>query len=282
MPFTPSHAVVALPFVRSPLTPAAIAVGAMTPDLPLFTRGIGLSYGFTHAATNIVWTTLVAFALLVLWRVVLRPALVELAPDALAARLPGSWRQTGRQALGELIAPGERAGARPLLPVLLLIVSLMLGVLSHIVWDLFTHEGRWGAETFPVLQELWGPAPGYKWLQHGSSILGLLIIGVFALRWLRRRPVRSLPRSLPVWVRWSWYLALPVLLIGAWVLGLALLGPISAEFTLQHLAYRTLPVACGIWGALTIVLCVVVLLGAERTVPGREGSVRTGRRVGES
>ena len=33
MPFTPSHAVVALPFIRSPLVPAAIAVGAMTPDL---------------------------------------------------------------------------------------------------------------------------------------------------------------------------------------------------------------------------------------------------------
>ena len=40
MPFTPSHAVVALPFLRTPLVPAAIAVGAMTPDLPLFVRGI--------------------------------------------------------------------------------------------------------------------------------------------------------------------------------------------------------------------------------------------------
>ena len=38
MPFTPSHAVVALPFVRTPLVPAAIAVGAMAPDLPLFVR----------------------------------------------------------------------------------------------------------------------------------------------------------------------------------------------------------------------------------------------------
>ena len=64
MPFTPSHAVIALPFARSPLVPAAIAVGAMTPDLPLFLRGVGLSYGFTHGWSNIVWTTLVAFVLL--------------------------------------------------------------------------------------------------------------------------------------------------------------------------------------------------------------------------
>ncbi|MGK3950645.1 DUF4184 family protein, partial [Microbacterium sp. K2] len=48
MPFTPSHALVALPFIRTPLVPAAIAIGAMTPDLPLFLRGIGLPYSFTH------------------------------------------------------------------------------------------------------------------------------------------------------------------------------------------------------------------------------------------
>ena len=49
MPFTPSHAVVALPFVRTPLVPAAIAIGAMTPDLPLFVRALPLDYGVTHS-----------------------------------------------------------------------------------------------------------------------------------------------------------------------------------------------------------------------------------------
>jgi hypothetical protein len=48
MPFTVSHAVVALPFVRTPLLPAAIAIGAMTPDLPLFVRGTPVSYQLTH------------------------------------------------------------------------------------------------------------------------------------------------------------------------------------------------------------------------------------------
>ena len=49
MPFTPSHAVVALPFLRTPLVSAAIAVGAMAPDLPLFLRGMPLHYGLTHS-----------------------------------------------------------------------------------------------------------------------------------------------------------------------------------------------------------------------------------------
>ena len=54
--------------------------------------------------------------------------------------------------------------------MLLLVVSLLLGVVSHIVWDLFTHEARWGTTAIPALAAEWGPLPGYKWLQHGSSV----------------------------------------------------------------------------------------------------------------
>ena len=86
MPFTPSHAVVALPFVRTPLLPAAIAIGAMTPDLPLFLRGTPLSYQATH--TNVALSTAIEFVLLVLWYAPLRPAVRELAPLAVARRLP--------------------------------------------------------------------------------------------------------------------------------------------------------------------------------------------------
>ena len=59
MPFTPSHAVVALPFLRTPLLPAAIAIGAMAPDFPLFVRGLPLHYGLTH---SLWWLPLTASA----------------------------------------------------------------------------------------------------------------------------------------------------------------------------------------------------------------------------
>ncbi|MGB4777455.1 DUF4184 family protein, partial [Microbacterium sp.] len=93
MPFTPSHAVVALPFVRTPLVPAAIAVGAMTPDLPLFVRGTPLTYQTTH--TNPGLTTALAAVLLALWYLLLRPAVRELSPESLARRLPPEWDATG-------------------------------------------------------------------------------------------------------------------------------------------------------------------------------------------
>ncbi|GAA1933463.1 hypothetical protein GCM10009775_26780 [Microbacterium aoyamense] len=264
MPFTPSHAVVALPFLRTPLVPAAIAIGAMTPDLPLFVRGTPLQYGRTH---DLVWlpaTVLVALGLLLVWRCILRPATRELAPVWLARRLPGEWDAGARAAWGETFP--RRVSA-----ILLLIASLAIGVVSHIVWDLFTHEARWGVELFPLLDENWGPLTGYKWLQHGSSVIGLVIIGIWMLVWLSRRtPVGRLSRVIPDAVRWIWWLSLPAILVGAWFVFLPLYGGFDEHFGPAHLAYRVLPPACALWGVLSVVLCVVVQLrrrNADREDP---------------
>ncbi|WP_194765396.1 DUF4184 family protein [Microbacterium sp. UFMG61] len=256
MPFTPSHAVIALPFVRTPLVPAAIAIGAMTPDLPLFLRGIGIDYSFTHTFTNVVWTSAVAFVLFLVWRVVLRPAVGELAPEALARRLPTDWSQTGRAAARTAIGVGVGNRFAPLL----LGVSLLLGVVSHILWDHFTHEGRWGVEALPALDEMWGPLTGYKWLQHGSSVIGLSILGIWALLRLRRADAHDVVQVVPAGVRIAWWISLPAVLITAWIVGAVAYGPFTDEFTIQHLAYRVLPPACAIWGALTLVLCLSVPL----------------------
>ncbi|MFB7893491.1 DUF4184 family protein [Microbacterium sp. NPDC056044] len=259
MPFTPSHAVVALPFVRTPLVPAAIAIGAMTPDLPLFVRGLPLHYGFTHAFAWLPATIVLAFVLLLVWRLMLRPAVRELSPRELAARLPREWDAGAGPALRETLAisgtPARVSWGR----MLLLVVSLAFGVVSHIVWDLFTHEGRWGSALIPALDSDWGPLPGYKWLQHGSSALGLAIIGIWMLVWLvRREPEASVSSVLPSWVRWAWWVSLPVMLAATWLWGLAAFGPLDTEFTVAHLAYRVLPPACALWGAVTVALCVVV------------------------
>jgi hypothetical protein len=266
MPFTPSHAVVALPFIRTPLVPAAIAIGAMTPDLPLFVRGLPLHYGRTHDFAWLPATFVLALVLLVVWRCVLRPAVRELSPTWLAERLPGEWDRGALAALRETfgvtrqVAPGEQRRWRvSFADLALLLVSLLLGVLTHIVWDLFTHEGRWGVAAVPALAEQWGPFLGYKWLQYGSSAAGVVILAVWAVLWLRGRDTGAPPRRvLASWVRVLWVVSLPLILVAAWLWGLAQYGPLTAEWTIPHLAYRVLPAACAVWGALTAVLCVVV------------------------
>ncbi|MCS3443519.1 DUF4184 family protein [Microbacterium phyllosphaerae] len=257
MPFTPSHALVALPFIRTPLVPAAIAIGAMTPDLPLFLRGVGLDYSFTHTFGNVVWTALVAFVLFLVWRVVLRPAVGELSPSWVARRVPADWSQSGVEAAGAAVGVGARRRWYPVL----LAVSLILGVLSHILWDLFTHEGRWGVAILPALGEMWGPLTGYKWLQHGSSAIGLVVIAIWAaLRLRHAEPRIAVARVIPAGVRIAWWLSLPAVLVTATVIGYLAYGPFTEEFTYQHLAYLMLPPACALWGALTLVLCLALPL----------------------
>lgn len=257
MPFTPSHAVVALPFVRTPLVPAAIAVGAMTPDLPLFLRGLPVSYGLTHDVRWLAVTTLVALVLLLLWRLLLRPAARSLAPTWIGERLPSTWDAGVRAAWRETF-PGTVSS------VLLLVASLVLGVLSHIAWDAFTHEGRLGEQLFPALGQAWGPLLGIKWLQHGSSAVGLLLIAVWAIVWMRRAAPHPVVRPVVSAVRWIWLAALPVALGTAWVIGLVVWGPLTAEFTVAHLAYRVLPLACAVWAGATVVLCLVVTVTRAR------------------
>lgn len=265
MPFTPSHAVVALPFVRIPGVPAAIAVGAMTPDLPLFLRGTPISYDETHSFPWLPLTGLIALVLLFVWRCLLRPAVRELAPGWLAARLPGEWDASIAASARETFAPNawHDRRARALYPAVLA-AALMFGVATHIVWDLFTHEGRWGTRVLPVLNDQWGPFIGFKWLQHGSSVVGLAVLGVWAVVWLWRRRPNTVRRALPAGVRWGWWLSLPIMLLGAWVWGVVALGPFTDEWTIPHLAYRVLPPACAVWGVLTLLIAVAVSIARAR------------------
>jgi Domain of unknown function (DUF4184) len=260
MPFTPSHAIVALPFVRTPLVPAAIAIGAMAPDLPLFTRGLIVDYSVTHDLRWLPVTVLLSLALLLLWRMVLRPACRLLAPRFLGARLPQEWDRGPRAVLAETFGTVARA--------FLLVLALALGVVTHVLWDAFTHEGRAGLSLIPALDEQWGPLLGYKWLQYGSGIGGLLVLAIAGALWLRRRTPGPVDPA-PLGIRMSWWLSLPVMLILAVALGFAAYGPLTEEFTVRHLAYRTLPLACGVWGVLTLGLILVM-----RFAPARRSASR--------
>ena len=136
MPFTVSHVAAILPFVRSPLPPAALAFGSIAPDVPYFVR-IGVPREFSHS----VWGALsidlliglVAFAL---WVVVFRTPLLDYSPRWLRERMSPEARW--RSERGWLATSGA------------LVVGLVLGSLTHVAWDLFTHDGSLDA-IFPVL-----------------------------------------------------------------------------------------------------------------------------------
>lgn len=205
MPFTPAHAVVALPFVRTPLVPAAIAIGAMTPDVPLYFR-VGIDYWFTHSWLGMVAADLpIALALTVLWWTVLRLAVPSLVPRWIAHRLPSSWS-----------VPVTRASMRSLVSVrsiILVIVSALIGIASHVLWDEVTHDGRWGSSVLPAVNGTVGPFTGWEWMQHVSSIGGLTVIAIWMVRWLRAQQPRVVEPAIAPRTAALLWLTVPVALI---------------------------------------------------------------------
>ena len=213
MPFTPAHAVVALPFVRTPLVPAAIAIGAMTPDIPLFFR-TWPSYALTHSWIGVVTIDLVlAFALVLVWRLVLRPAVIPLTPRWFALRWPREWL-TGRGSGWWSLWGGRRASAgKRVVAGVWLVASMLLGALTHVVWDAFTHTDRWGTHLIPFLDERTGPFYNADIAHWVSSFFGLGVIAIWGLRWLRRQDAAPLDLATPGWARAAVWLALPASLL---------------------------------------------------------------------
>ncbi|UVY85368.1 DUF4184 family protein [Brachybacterium sp. NBEC-018] len=257
MPFTPSHAIVALPFARRARVAAPLAVGAMAPDLPLFLRGIvPNAYPLTHDPRWIPATTLLALGLLLIWRGLLRPAARALAPPRVGERLPSSWDGSGDGAIRETF-PSVRDGV-------LLLLLLAAGVGSHLLWDAFSHAHRAGTQWVPVLAAMWGPLPGYKIVQYASGVGGLVVLAVWGALRLSRQPVGPV-RPAPGVIRWGCWLSLPLLMTGALVLGAAHSGVPGTGGEVYRLM-GVLPTACGLWGLLVLALAIA-LRGRSKRFP---------------
>ena len=184
MPFTGSHPAAVLPFLRTGLPPSALVAGSLAPDVPFYLPATpGLR---THTALAVVTTDVVLGALLwAVWHGLLaRPALAW-APAALAARLPGA------------APPGLRRRLRTPARVA---AALAVGAATHVLWDEFTHPGRWGAEHVPALARTWAGMPGHAWAQDASGAVGALVLTVWAVRRWRRAPALRHPTP----VRWWW------------------------------------------------------------------------------
>lgn len=179
MPVTLAHPAVVLPLRGLGLPLAALVIGSMAPDLPLFARW-HQGYALSHSLTGILtFDLVVTLLLLAFWDLAGREALVDAAPSVVRDRLPVRAR-IGRRAW--LLAP----------------LAALLGSASHVVWDLFTHSGRWGVRNVTWLHEMHGPLRGDAWAQHGSGVLGMLVVGLALLLHLRHHPVGPpRPRRLP-------------------------------------------------------------------------------------
>jgi len=244
MPFTVSHVVAVLPLARSPLVPSALAIGAMVPDTPLF---VPISdRNFTHGPVGIATFDLgVGLLAVAVFHGLLKLPLLAMAPEWLRARLTAPARAFTWRSFAWVIP------------------SLVIGTLTHVAWDSFTHKTGPTTEALPVLAEpLIGSLPFFKVAQYTSGVLGLLILTAWSWFWLRKAPASPNPAP-------GVSLSLRILVLAAVVLAGALGGVVSA--TLRE--PRTPFIAFEYWveGAVPCAILVVLVYAAAREARSASG-----------
>jgi hypothetical protein len=93
-----------------------------------------------------------------------------------------------RDRLAPELPARPRHHVRSVAAVVLVLVSLVIGAATHVLWDAFTHVDRWGTEHIAWLAATHGPLTGYHWMQYASGVLGAGVLAVTVVRWWRSTP----------------------------------------------------------------------------------------------
>lgn len=268
MPFTGAHPAAVLPLARTGLPLSALVIGSMAPDVPLFVPPLRAGYALTHSAVGVMTVDLVlGLAVVVVWHGVLAPVGAGALPRAARARLgPGRPASLGH-VLGDAVTASRVA------------LALVVGAVTHVVWDLFTHEGRWGVRVVQVLASDIGPWPAYRWAQYLSGVLGVVVLAVAVARWWRRAgagPAGQEFPALPVaWAGAFWAALLLAGVAGA-TLRVAALAPgaVPGRETVLHYAFAVVTGATA--GAVACAVCLALLARASRLPAGASGPHASG------
>jgi hypothetical protein len=195
MPFTLSHAAAVLPFRRTRLIWSALVIGSCAPDFEYFLR-LTPSHRDWHEYPNVLLFC-IPFACFLLWMwQTTKRYIVELFPVGL------------RRRLATQMAPLHMHDWKVALNVVL---SLAIGLATHIAWDLTTHMNTWPYRHVrwlrmqmrePMLGSLhFGFVRGCVVLQDVSSLVGLLVLGIAFAHWYATTepavdvPTNTIPNS---------------------------------------------------------------------------------------
>jgi hypothetical protein len=165
-------------------SPSALVIGSMAPDLWYFVPSVDRAT--SHSVGALFWFCvplgLVAY---VVFHLLLKEPLIALISPRLAS--------FGSRGL-------------PSVPWHAVVVSLIVGALTHLAWDELTHSND------PAL-------PGHNWIQHANTFAGTVILAWWILRKLRLAPLSAQAPRLSALARACVLLAL---------LGAAAIGALSA------------------------------------------------------
>ena len=169
MPFTFSHPALVIPLTYLPkhwFSLTGLVIGSLVPDFEYFLR-MKVTSHYSHTIGGLFWFDLPLGILLVfMFHNIVRNQLIKNLPSFLNSRFSTyigfEWNTYFRKNW------------------LVVLVSLLIGAASHLLWDSFTHNHGYFVEAAPTLTEtvtLFGKeVPIFKILQHSSTFIGAILI----------------------------------------------------------------------------------------------------------
>ena len=169
MPFTFSHPAIVLPLTFLPrqwLSLTGLVIGSLTPDFEYFLR-MRIKSDYSHTIDGLFWFDLpLGLLLAFLFHNIVRDRLFDNLPIFLKSRF-SAFKQFDWN--GHFIKNW-----------FVVVISILIGASSHILWDSFTHDHGYFVQTIPALQNsvdfLNRQIPILKILQHSSTLFGELVI----------------------------------------------------------------------------------------------------------
>lgn len=227
MPFTLAHPAAVLPFRRfcpQRLNFTALVLGSISPDFFYFLNFWSLgAYGHTLPGSFLVSlpVCLISYLVLRIYSVPISELLFEPFDKALVN--------------GFAIRSS----------FLVLVVSFLAGIWTHIIWDAFTHSDGFFVERIPLLESSIGYFNGhgiktYSIFQYISSAIGLLVLAL----WYQKSLAKELDRPVKIsWrksLRWVVFLLLPLVACLVEVLPELSNAPVLDFPTLKNIAIYSL------------------------------------------
>lgn len=180
MPFTFSHPAAIIPFTKRKLVLSAAIIGSMAPDFEYFLK-LSTSSHYGHSFPGIFFFSMPA-GLFVLWlyQSYIKKPVIALLPSGFQERMESCT---------------TKFNFFPLVRFMNILLSLFIGILSHITWDSLTHlDGfivkhiDFFTRTIVIMNFHF---PLYFILQHVSTVIGGVIIIFLIIKWYKNTPVKK-------------------------------------------------------------------------------------------
>jgi hypothetical protein len=205
MPFTISHAAAVIPFRRTPLIMSALIMGSFVPDYPhllSFTPHTAFSHSLLGMFVDDLPLAIVALGL---FHIYIKQPMLMFLPDGFLRRLATSV---------------DSFAFLPLKRFLMIVLSILIGTATHLLWDEFTHRDSLVYKHWAFLQQsvelpVVGEMQMCKLLEYASSVFGLVVVALWIWCWYRTTRPTTAPviRPLNAVQRRTFVVVLPVLAI---------------------------------------------------------------------